>query len=312
MRTAFPLLATLAFLLAAPAFLGASALAGDPQDGEQAQPQEPQSGGDPAQSPDEKKDEEPKAHTDAQLKEYDVFDRFEQGYAEKDIDKRMQVLRWFGQWRHKKVLRELKKIWRKEKQLELLAVAAEGLGNQTPFAREAGKALVQGLEDRDDWASREDPEGDEEIQQKLETRVLVQGLRAIGNLGYRDGWDDIKSFIDHDNDDVAAEMMLVCGRMKEYRALPMILEWFNYYPDGYSWSGGGVKVDTGASGNKDRTAAKAKWKAKYGRRKKKARPLVWDKMVEAVEMLTGEKMSKPDELKAWMDEHERFLKKHGV
>ena len=261
---------------------------------------------------DEGEAEKPKPHTDAQLEEYEVHEKFEKGYEDDDIDRRMQALRYFGSWRHKSVLKELKKLWRREKQLELLAIAAEGLGNQTPYAREAGKALVKELEDRKDWASREDPEDEEELQQKLEARVLVAGIRAVGELGYVEGWDDLKDFIDHNHDDVAAEMMLVCGRLKEYRALPIILEWFNYYPDGYSWSGGSVRVDTGAAGNKDQRAAKAKWKAKYGGRKKKARPLVWETMVEVVEMLTGEKMSKPEELKQWMEDNEDFLKKQGV
>lgn len=266
-----------------------------------------------ARAEEDEKAEAPKPHTDAQLEEYEVFEKFEKNYEdEKDIDKRMQALRYFGSWRHKKVCKELEKLWRKEKQLELLAIVAEGLGNQTPYARRAGKALVRELEKRKDWASREDPEGDEELKQKLEARVLAQGIRAVGSLGYREGWDDLKDFIDHNHDDVAAAMMKICGEMKEYRALPIILEWFNYYPDGYSWTGGSVKVDTGAAGTKDQRAAKAKWKAKYGRRKKKARPMVWETMVEVVEQLTGEKMSKPEELKDWMDENKQFLKKQGV
>ena len=107
-------------------------------------------------------------------------------------------------------------------------------------------------------------------------------------------------------------MMITCGRLKEYRALPIILEWFNYYPDGYSWSGGSVRVDTGAAGNKDAKAAKAKWKAKFGGRAKKARPLVWEKMVEALELITGEEFAKPEQLEKWMKDNKLLLRKHGV
>ena len=75
---------------------------------------------------DEEKAEPPKPHTDAQLKEYEVHEKFEKGYEDDDIDRRMQALRYFGSWRHKSVLKELKKIWRREKQLELLALVPAG------------------------------------------------------------------------------------------------------------------------------------------------------------------------------------------
>ena len=106
--------------------------------------------------------------------------------------------------------------------------------------------------------------------------------------------------------------MLTCGQLKEYRALKILLEWFNYYPDGYSWSGGSVRVDTGAAGNKDAKAAKAKWKAKYGGRKKKARPGAWEKLIQSLEMITGEKFEKPEELKQWMKDNKALMRKHGA
>lgn len=257
-------------------------------------------------------EDEPKPHTDQQLKEHEVFDRFEKDYESDDMDTRIRILRWFGMWRHKKVLRELKGIWLKEDDYELRAVAAEGLGRQTPFAKKAGKELVKGLEQMKKLASREDPEGEELLAQTLEARALIAGIKAVGELGYKDGWDDLKIFIDHYDDGVAAEMMLTCGRLKEYRALPILLEWFNFYPDGYSWAGGSVTVDTGAAGNEDQKAAKAKWKAKYGSRKKKARPGAWDALIQSLEMITGVKFEKPEELKQWMDDNKLLLRKHGV
>jgi len=257
-------------------------------------------------------EDEPRPHSDQQLKENDVFERFEKDYASDDMDTRIRILRWFGMWRHKKVLRELKKIWLKEDDYELRAVAAEGLGRQTPYAKQAGKELAKGLDQMKKLASREDPEGEELLAQTLEARALIAGLKAVGELGYKDGWDVLKDFIDHYDDGVAAEMMLTCGRLKEYRALPILLEWFNFYPDGYSYAGGSVSVDTGAAGNEDQKAAKAKWKAKYGRRKKKARPAAWDALIQSLEMITGVKFEKPEELKQWMDDNKVLLRKHGV
>ena len=253
-----------------------------------------------------------KPHTDQQLKEHEVFDKFEEKFASDDMDDRIQILRWFGMWRHKKVLRELKSIWLKEADYELRAVAAEGLARQSPYAKKSGKYLIEGLGKMTKMASREDPEGDELLAQTLEARAIVAGIKAVGELGYKDGWDTLKVYIDHYDDGVAAQMMLTCGQLKEYRALPILLEWFNFYPDGYSYSGGSVTVDTGAAGNEDAKAAKAKWKAKYGSRKKKARPAAWEALIQALEMITGQKFEKPDELKDWMKENKVLLRKHGV
>ena len=256
--------------------------------------------------------EKPKPHEDQQLKEHEVFEKFEAKFSSKDMDHRIQITRWLGHWRHKKVLKKLKSIWLKDPEMELRAVAAEGLGNQTPFTKDAGKTLVKGLVQMKNLASREDPEGADELAQALEAKALASGIKAVGDLGYKKAWEELKGFIDHYHDDVAAEMMLTCGRLKEYRALPVLLEWFNFYPDGYSWAGGSVRVDTGAAGNKDAKAAKAKWKAKYGSRKRKARPAAWDALIQALEMITGEKFETADELKQWMRDNRALLRRHGV
>ena len=255
---------------------------------------------------------EAKPHTNQQIKEHEVFVKFEEKFKSDDVDDQIQILRWFGMWRHKKVLRELRKIWLKDKDYELRAVAAEGLGRQSPYAKKSGKYLIDGLGKMTRMASREDPEGDELLEQTLEARAIVSGIKAVGALAYKDGWDTLKVYIDHYDDSVAIEMMLTCGRLKEYRALPILLEWFNFYPDGYSYAGGSVKVDTGAAGTADAKAAKAKWKAKYGGRKKKARPAAWEALIQSLEMITGEKFEKPVELKDWMKKNKVLLRKHGV
>jgi hypothetical protein len=150
------------------------------------------------------------------------------------------------------------------------------------------------------------------LLQRLESNVLVAAIRAAGDLGYSQGWDDLKRFIDHPSDDVAGEMMLTCGKWKEYRALAILLEWFNFYPDGYSWSGGSVSVDTGAAGGADAAAAKAKWRAKFGARARKARPNAYEKLIQSLEMITGQKFEKPEELKQWMEDNKVLLRRHGA
>ncbi len=256
--------------------------------------------------------EEPQPHTDAQLKEHEVFEKFEAGWERDDLDLRMDALRRMGRWRNKQVLKRLKKIWLKSKEPEILAVAAEGLGHQTPFAKDATKLLLKRYDSMKKWAIPEEDEEEDSVRVRLEATVLVALIHAIGELGFIDGWDELKELLEHLDDEVAGEMMLLCGRYKEYRALPILLEWFNFYPDGHSWSGGSVKVDTGAAGTKDARAAKAKWKGKYGGRKSKARPAAWEKMVQTLKMITGETFEKPDELKEWMKENKVLLRKHGV
>ncbi|MFV1957911.1 MAG: hypothetical protein ACC662_00720, partial [Planctomycetota bacterium] len=169
-----------------------------------------------------KKPEGPKPHTDQQIEEYQVFEKFEAGYGSKDMDARLGALRRVGQWRHKRVLKQLKRIWLKEKDPEILAVAAAGLGNQTPFAKEAGKVLVTRLLALKKWATPKAGakiSDEEELELSLQSKALVAGIHALGTLGYRDGFDVLKFAIDHYDDDVAGEAMLVCGRLKGYRAL---------------------------------------------------------------------------------------------
>ena len=252
----------------------------------------------------------PVPHTDEQVAP--ALEQFKKDFASEDMDKRLKAVRTLGHWRHKDVLKEMKRIFLKEEDLELKAAAAEGLGCQTPFASEAGRTLTESLDLWKGWASREDPKGDDEIRNEDEARVLIAALDAVGDLGWKEGWKTLKPFIEHDHDFVAGAMMATCGKWKEYRALPTLLEWFNFYPDGYSWSGGSVKVDTGAAGGADAAAAKAKWSARYGGRAKKARPNTLEAMLKALKDITGVEFEKPDQLKQWMEDNKALLKKNGV
>ncbi|MDF1701710.1 MAG: hypothetical protein P1V36_11195 [Planctomycetota bacterium] len=242
-------------------------------------------------------------------------ERFEKDFGEKDMDKRLRILKWYGMHMHKTVLKDLSKLYLKDKNVEIQRAAAAGLGNQLHDPRRAGTALMQGIKKYEKYGSRKDVEGDEEVLNENESAVLATALASYAKLGVKPdkkGFKLIKGLIDHNHDDVAIAMLDWCGATKEYRALPMILEWFNFYPDGYSWAGGSVSVDTGAAGNKDAKAAKAKFHAKYGGRAKKARPKAHEAMKKALKEITGEDFEKPKQLKQWMDENKLLLKKNGV
>lgn len=257
----------------------------------------------------ERKKAEP--HTDAQVGP--ALEAYRRDAGGEDLEKRIRALRTLGRWRHKDVLKELKRVLGKEPDLELKAVAAEGLGHQLCFAAEAGRALADFLKAQEGWASQTDPQSPEAQQRTAyEARVLVACWGSVGALGWKDAWKEWKDYIDHEHDDVASAAITAFGRVKEYRALPSLLEWFNIYPDGVSWEGGSVRVDTGAAGDKDQKAAQAAWKAKYGGRAKKARPAVVDALLRAVREITGQEFTKPAQLKQWMDENKVLLKKHGV
>jgi hypothetical protein len=254
--------------------------------------------------------ETPEPHDTALVKQ--SLERFEQDYEGDDLDKRIRILKWFGQHRHDIVLKELKKIWLREADLELRAAAAEGLGHQLHAPRDALKLLMQGLDKYEKLATGEPETDEDERRLVFEERVLVNAIESIGRLGRRPDWKDFKGFIDHNSDGVAIAAIRLCAQLQEYRALPVIYQWFEHYPDGVSWDGGSVRVDTGAAGSADANAAKAKWRAKYGSRAKRARPNTFAAMVECVHVLTGQEITKREQLKDWMDENRDFLKRQGV
>ena len=261
---------------------------------------------------------EPKSHADKDVE--DAIKRFNSEYKLKDVDRKIRILRWIGHYRHPSVLKKLKKIVMTEKDAEIQAVAAEGFGNQISIAKDANKVVKAALQKFRKFGSREDPKTPELIgRNNEEAQVLVRLLESLAKLypydtrrHKNDGFKDLIKFIDHNSDDVACAMFEYIGTTKEYRSLPRVLEWFNFYPDGYSWAGASAKVDTGTAGSADQKAAKAKALGKAGARRKKIRPAAWQAMSDAVKELTGKEMKKPKELKDWMSDNKILLKKHGL
>lgn len=253
----------------------------------------------------------PAPHTDAQVAP--ALAAFKRDFAETDMDKRLKAVRALGRWRHKDVLKELKRLLRSEPDLEIKAAAAEGFGHQASFPSDAGRALADFLKQNDKLASTLAPQdAAEEERVKYESRVLVACWNSVGMLGWKDPWKEWKGYIDHAHDDVASAAIRAFGALKEYRSLAPLLEWFNIYPDGVSWEGGSVSVDTGAAGGEDQAAAEAAWRAKYGGRAKKARPAIVDALLKTVKDITGQEFSKPAQLKQWMEDNKLLLRKHGA
>ncbi len=258
------------------------------------------------------------SHTDDVVKQ--AMARFEAEYDSGALDKQVTILRWLGAHRHPTVRKRLERLLMRETNLELKALAAEGLGNQASDAKAARRALEVAVKEFARYGGAEDPKGPAAIaRNEEEAKVLVaclHGLRTLHPYAPRrhknDAWDDLEPMIDHMHDDVAVAMFEFVGETKEYRGLPKILEWFTYYPDGASWSGASATVDTGAEGNTDAKAARAKVMRSMAGRKKKARPGAWDSMRKAVEQVTGVALTTPAELKAWMEENKRLLAQHGV
>lgn len=265
----------------------------------------------PALAAEEEKPKPPPAHSDQQAEQ--ALTAYASGFDSKDMDVRLKAVRALGRWRHKEVLKELKRVLVREEDLELKAAAAEGFQHQQSHALEAARIVAEQLKAWEKWAGLDDPADPKvEERQKYEARVLSALWVSAGALGWKEPWKDWKGYIDHAHDEVAAAAIQAFGRLKEYRALAPLLEWFNLYPDGLSWSGGSVSVDTGAAGGADQAAAEAKWRAKYGNKKKKARPAVVESMLKALKDITGQEFTKPEQLKDWMQENKVLLRKHGA
>ena len=249
-----------------------------------------------------------------------ALERFKIRFAKPSVDQQLSTLQWIGRYRHKKVLKTLKKILFRHKNLELRAMAAQGIGNQFSEAKSARKSLNEAVKKFKRYGSRANPEDDEiEAINNEEAQILVACIDSLRKLHphaprrhKRDGWDDLAPMIDHRSDAVAVAMFRYCGATKELRGLKRIVAWFNYYPDGYSWAGASATVDTGAAGTADADAARSAVQGMMAGRVKKARPDAHAEMVKCVKELTGKDMKDPKELVAWMKANKQMLKRAGA
>src|SRR5262245_46931989 len=127
------------------------------------------------------------AHTDKQAA--DALAAFATGFASEDMDVRLKAVRTLGKWRHKDVLKELKRILTREEDLELKAAAAECFAFQTAHTSEAGRAVADALKEWDKWATIEEPKDKRaEERQKDEEDVLVALWGSAGVLAWKEPW----------------------------------------------------------------------------------------------------------------------------
>ena len=218
---------------------------------------------------------------------------FKQNFETEDIDIKLDALVRLGKCVHKDVTATLLKLLFKDPDSHVQAEAAKGLGYQVPFAEVIGRKVVKILEDDD-----------------ADPKILRELVLTIGRLDYRRCWEQIIDLIPHDDDQVVVAVFKVLGDWKELRGLREMEEFWSAYPSEGSWSTGSVTVDTGAAGSADAVAAKAKWMAKYGgRRKQRARPECVKALKAAVLLITGEKLEKSEELRRWRSDHKDEIKR---
>ncbi len=218
---------------------------------------------------------------------------FQQAYATEDVDYKLDAVARLGKCVHKDVMKRLLTVLFKDPDPYVKAEAAKGLARQVPFAKEIGKRTLRLLTD-----------------DKTPPKVLAQLVYTLGALRYTKAWEPITELIAHDDDGVVIAAFRVVGDWKELRAWREIQNFWDMYPEEGKFQTGTVKVDTGAAGTKDQKAAKRKWMAKYGnKRKQRVRPECVKALKEAVKKITGEDLKKPEEFREWCRAHKAEIKK---
>ncbi len=178
----------------------------------------------------------------------------------------------------------------KDKDENVRVGAYEGLALQKTSAAKLGPALLKVVGDSDEKPA-----------------VVAAAIRALGPLGWKKAAKDLERLIWHEEDAIVCATFATYGVWKDDSALRQMYEFFDMYPDEKSWSGGSVSVDTGAEGNKDQSAAAAKWKAKYGSsRGWRPRPECSKALTAALKEITGFAFRRPDDLALYMDDPKKY------
>jgi HEAT repeat protein len=189
-------------------------------------------------------------------------------------------------------MKDLMKILHRDPDPHVRAAAARALGNQIPFAKEVARGLLPLLEDDD-----------------TDAKILEALVLTLGKLEWTRDWEAICDLITHDDDGVVIACFEVLGKWKELRAWREIQIFWDTYPEDGKFATGGVTVDTGAAGDTDQRAAKAKWKAKYGNKaKQRPRPECVQALKRAVKEMTGEELEKPAEFRVWCSDNKDQIK----
>lgn len=230
------------------------------------------------------------------------FDKY--ASSAKDEQKYAELLMDMTRIHHAITVERIGKVLLREGEEERRMIAAAALAEFTKpkeIADLAGKLLVEG--------AKKAPTDD----------VKDNCIDSMGKLKYRDGVPYLNEVaLAGGNPYVLLTTVRVMGEINDRRALPALLELWERHPVGYSWETGEVNVDTGAAGTADQEAAEAEWNSQYGSSMgpKKKPPVMFkvyiQELVKTVGKLTGEKIEKPEDLRAWMEARREELKKEGV
>ena len=223
-----------------------------------------------------------------------AIERFDRDFASRDEGKRMNAIASLGMTKNDLVAKKIGTLLG-HADLEVRQAAALVLEGQYQNRALAGELLRKAL------------------MRENEAEVLINLALAIGRVPHPDAIPDMGEVMKKaDNAFVKIEILKAFGKMKDTRALLPILDLWLVNPHGYSWDGGEVKVDTGASGDTDQKEAEKQYKEKYGNQQHKGAPPTMLKtfiqaIAEAVEKITGEKLTGPTQLMEWMCKHEAEL-----
>jgi hypothetical protein len=223
-----------------------------------------------------------------------AIERFDRDFASRDETKRFGAISSLGSTANDLVTKKLGTLLN-HPNLEVRQAAASTMEDQYQNKPLAGELLRKAL------------------VKEEEAEVLINIALALGRVPHPDAIPDMGEVLKKQgNVFVKIEILKSFGKMKDTRALIPILDLWLVNPQGYSWEGGEVKYDSGAAGDGDQKEAERQYKEKYGNQQRKGAPPTMLKtyiqaIAEAVEKITGEKLSGPTALMEWMCKHEAEL-----
>ena len=253
---------------------------------------------DEPQSPDPKPapaaEKRPPAASDEAAKQ--AIARFDSDFRPQDIGKRMNAIHALARTKNDLVTERLGKLLgHPDFEIRMgAAMVLDSMAHNPDKAGEILRAFITSGKEKED-------------------EVMINAMLSLGRLLHVKAINDMGEVIlKHGNVFVKIEGLKAYAKMKDKAALLPILDLWLVNPQGYSWEGGEVSVDTGAPGTEDQEAAEAAYAQKYGHQKRSGSPPTMLKtyiqqIVETVFQITGEKMKVPTDLMNWLVKHEAEL-----
>ena len=222
--------------------------------------------------------------------------RFDSDFRVQDTGKRMNAIHSLARTKNDLVTERLGKLLsHPDHEIRMgAAMALDSMSHNPDKAGEILRAFITSGKEKED-------------------EVMINCMLSLGRLLHVKAIDDMGEVIlKHGNVFVKIEGLKAYAKMKDKAALLPILDLWLVNPQGYSWEGGEVTVDTGAPGTADQEAAEAAYNAKYGNQQRRGSPPTMLKtyiqqIVETVFQITGTKMNVPTDLMKWLVEHEAEL-----